>query len=35
MTSSFVGFFIVPNPLEALKSAPGDVFGRTDSIESF
>ena len=32
LTSSFVGYFFVPGPLEGLKSVPGNVFGHIDSI---
>ena len=35
LTSSFVGYFLLPGPLGVLKSVSGDVFRHTDSIGSF
>ena len=35
LTSSFLGFFVLPGLLRVLKSVSGDVFGHTDSIENF
>ena len=35
LTPSFVGYFFVPGPWRGPKRVSGDVFGHTDSIESF